>query len=121
MATINKTNNAKKNTNKSPVGTMPKDKITRYKLHGNFSAERGKFVSRNTKKVAQSIRMISTYRMFAHGVTTNVVPSQLKQVAHYFLTPMSRADSDNAKDRKGLEVAAVDNTAAIDNTSDAAE
>jgi hypothetical protein len=108
MATINKTNNAKKNTNKSPVGTMPKDKIVQYKLHGNFVESRPKYLSRNTKKVAQSIRAISTYRMFVHGVTTNVVPSQLKQVAHYFLTPMSRADSDNSKDRKGLETVAAE-------------
>ena len=55
--------------------------------------------------------------MFVHGVTTNVVPSQLKQVAHYFLTPMSRADSDNSKDRKGLETVAAETV----NTTEASE
>lgn len=118
MANINKTNNTKKGSNKSPVGTMPKDKIAKFKLHGNFVESRPKYTNRNTKKVAQSIRAISTYRMYVHGVTTNVVPSQLKQVAHYFLTPMSRADSDNSKDRKGIEVAVSDNN---NNNMEAAE
>ena len=115
MANINKTNNTKKGSNKSPVGTMPKDKLAKYKLSGNFVESRPKYTNHNTKRVAKSIRAISTYRMYVHGVATNVVPSQLKQVAHYFLTPMTRADSDNSKDRKTVEVENVQ--AAIEETS----
>lgn len=121
MAKINTSNTPKKNSNKNPAGTMPKDKITRFKLSGNFETDRPKVVSRNIKKVAQSVRQLSTYRMYVHGVAETKLPSQLRQTAHYFLIPMSRADSDNAKDRKGLTVEAdVNNTSAVDNTTEAA-
>lgn len=102
MANINKTNNTKKNTNKSPVGTMPKDQISRFKLHGNFSNGRSKITSRNAKRVRDFTRMVSTYRMKVHGVSETILPSQLKQVVHYFCVPMTRSDSDNSKDRKGI-------------------
>lgn len=110
MAKTNNNNNVR-GSNKQPVGTMSKEKIARFKLHGNFADNRPKVISRNTKKVAQSIRQLTTYRMYVHGVAETKLPSQLRQTAHYFLIPMSRADSDNAKDRKGLEVAIeADNT-----------
>lgn len=110
MATNTKSNNNnKKNSNKSPVGTMPKDMITRFKLHGNFEADRPKANSRNSKVVRKFSRMISTYRMKVHGVAETKLPSQLRQVAHYFAIPMSRADSDNSKDRKGLDVSVESN------------
>jgi hypothetical protein len=111
MANINKTNNSKKNTNKSPVGTMPKDQISRFKLHGNFENDRPKVISRNTHRVKQLSRLVSTYRMKVHGVAETKLPSQLKQVVHYFCVPMTRSDSDNSKDRKGINVETVENNA----------
>lgn len=115
MSNNNKTNNnTKKNSNKSPVGNMPKDKIARFKLSGNIStSENGsKYTTHNTTRIAKSVRLLSTYRMHAHKVAETKLPASLKQSVHYFLTPMSRGDSDNAKDRKGLEavVESVDNT-----------
>ena len=116
MANINKSNNNttnKKGSNKTPVGNMPKDKIARFKLSGNISTSEngGKYTTYNTSRIAKSVRLISTYRMHAHKVAETKLPSSLKQSVHYFLTPMSRGDSDNTKDRKGIEtvVEAQDN------------
>ena len=113
MAKIDNTNNAKKNSNKNPIGTMPKDKLIRFKLNGNIDNP-GEYKHRSladVKKVAKSARAMHTYRMYVHGCVEPRLPSSLRRTVHYFLTPMSRSDSDNSKDRKGLDVAVeADNT-----------
>ena len=110
MAKINNTTN-KRNSNNMPVGTMPKDKLQRFKLNGNID-EPGEYKVRSiadVKTVARSARAVHTYRMYVHGCVEPRLPSSLRRTVHYFLTPMSRADSDNAKDRRGIEVEAVQN------------
>jgi hypothetical protein len=43
-----------------------------------------------------------------HGVShTGKLPSSLRSTVHYFQVPMRRSDSDNNKDRKGIEAASV--------------
>lgn len=111
MAKIDNTNNTKKNSNNMPKGTMPKDKLTRFKLKGNID-EPGEYKHRtisDVKLVARSARAIHTYRMYVHGCVEPRLPSSLRRTVHYFMTPMSRADSDNSKDRKNIVVEA-DNT-----------
>ena len=109
MANIKKSNNEQKNSNLQPKGTMPADKLKQFKLLGNLQ-EPVIYVTRNSKKIAQSVRAISTYRMLVHGVNTHRLPASLRSSVHYFAVPMSRADSDNARDRKGLET----NNAAVE-------
>jgi hypothetical protein len=104
MANI-KTNKEHKNSNKQPKGTLPADKLKQFKLHGNLQ-EPVIYVTRNTKKIAQSVRAIAAYRAAVHNVThTGKLPACLRTSVHYFQVPMSRADSDNARDRKGIETA----------------
>lgn len=106
MSKIDNNNNAKKNSNKNPVGYMPKDKLARFKLTGNIDNP-GEYKVRSladVKIVARNIRALHTYRMHVHKCVEPKLPSSLKRSVHYFLTPMSRADSDNAKDRKGFVV-----------------
>ena len=105
MANI-QTNNEKKNNNKQPKGTMPADKLKQFKLLCNLK-DPVSYVTRDTKKIAQSVRAISTYRMIVHGVNTHKLPASLRSTVHYFQVPMNRSDSDNARDRKGLETEAV--------------
>jgi hypothetical protein len=119
MAKIDKSNNntntSKRNSNNVPKGTMPKDKLVRFKLKGNIDNP-GDYKHRSiadVKKVAKSARAVHTYRMYAHGCVEPRLPSSLRRTVHYFLTPMSRADSDNSKDRK--DIAPVDNSPAEDN------
>jgi hypothetical protein len=119
MAKIDKSNNnsntSKRNSNNMPKGTMPKDKLVRFKLTGNIDNP-GNYKHRSiadVKIVARSARAISTYRMYVHGCMENKLPSALRRSVHYFLTPMSRADSDNSKDRK--DIVPVDNSPAEDN------
>ena len=103
MAKIDKNNTSqKRNSNKMPKGTMPKDKLTRFKLTGNIDNP-GDYKHRTiaeVKKVAKSVRALHTYRMYVHGCMEPKLPSSLRRTVHYFLTPMSRMDSDNSKDRK---------------------
>ena len=99
------TNNEKKNNNKQPKGTMPADKLKQFKLLGNLK-EPSIFVTHNTQKIARSVRAISAYRMLVHGVNTHKLPASLRSAVHYFQVPMSRSDSDNNKDRKGIEAVA---------------
>lgn len=97
----NNTNN-KRGSNKMPIGTMPKDKLIRFKLKGNIENP-GDYKHRtlaDVKLVARNARAISTYRMYVHGVNEIRLPSSLRRTVHYFLTPMSRGDSDNSKDKK---------------------
>ena len=101
MAKIN-TSKTDKNSNVQPVGTMPADKLKQFKLTGNLKNP-VIYKTRDTAKIAKSVRAISTYRMLAHGVTTHRLPSCLRSSVHYYLVPMSRSDSDNSKDRKGLD------------------
>jgi hypothetical protein len=103
------TSNTKRGSNKQPIGTMSKEKLSRFKLKGNIDNP-GEYKVRSmadVKKVASSVRMLHTYRMYVHGCVEPKLPSSLKRSVHYFLTPMSRGDSDNAKDRKGFEQAAT--------------
>lgn len=108
MAKIENNTNAKKNSNKNPIGTMPKDKLTRFKLSGNIDNP-GEYKHRtmaDVKIVARNARALHNYRMYVHKCMEPKLPSALKRSIHYFLTPMSRMDSDNSKDRKGLVVEA---------------
>lgn len=110
MAKIEKTNSStKKNSNKQPKGTMPKDKLARFKLTGNLESP-SVVISRDTKRVAKSIRAISTYRQLAHCSSETKLPASLRMSAHYFLVPMSRSDSANSSDNRDKSTA-VDNTA----------
>lgn len=93
-----------KNSNKMPKGTMPKDKLARFKLNGNID-EPGDYKHRtisDARIVARSARSVHNYRLYVHGCTEKRLPSSLRRSVHYFLTPMSRMDSDNVKDRKGF-------------------
>ena len=106
MAKIDKNNNSqKRNSNNMPKGTMPKDKLTRFKLTGNIDNP-GDYRVRSiadVKTVARSARAVKNYRMYVHGCMESKLPSSLRRTVHYFLTPMSRADSDNSKDRRGMD------------------
>ena len=112
MAKIINSNNAeKRNSNKQPIGTMPKDMLARYKLTGNIENP-GEYKVRSmadVKIVARNARAISTYRMYVHKTNESKLPSSLKRTLHYFLTPMSRADSDNIKDKKSASFEAEAN------------
>jgi hypothetical protein len=103
MAKIDNNNtNNKRNSNKMPIGTMPKDKLTRFKLKGNIDNP-GDYKVRtmaDVKIVARNARALHTYRMYVHGCVEPRLPSSLRRTIHYFLTPMNRGDSDNSKDRK---------------------
>jgi hypothetical protein len=107
MAKIDNNNNAqKRNSNNNPIGTMPKDKLVRFKLKGNIENP-GDYKHRSladVKLVARSARAIHTYRMYAHGCMEPRLPSALRRSVHYFMTPMSRGDSDNSKDRRDIVV-----------------
>lgn len=97
------TNNEKKNSNKQPKGTMPLDKLKQFKLQGNLE-EPVIYTTHNTKKIATSVRAIAAYRLAVHGVIhTGKLPASLKSTVHYFQVPMSRSDSDNSRDRRGVE------------------
>jgi hypothetical protein len=109
MAKIDKTE--KRNSNKMPKGTMPKDKLVRFKLNGNIDNP-GEYRHRtiaDVKIVARSARAVHNYRMYVHGCVEPRLPSSLRRTVHYFMTPMNRGDSDNAKDRRGAEVDNVQN------------
>ena len=101
MAKTNSNNTQKKNTNCQSYGTLPKDKLAQNKLNGNISSNR--VISKNTKLVKKFVESIKHYRQYVHGVQTNKLCSSLKNTAHYFTLPMSRVDSDNPRDRRGLE------------------
>ena len=107
MAKIeNNSSNNKKNSNKQPIGTMPKDQLARYKLTGNIENP-GDYKIRSMadiKIVARNARAISTYRMYVHKTNESRLPSSLKRTLHYFLTPMSRGDSDNSKDKRAAAI-----------------
>jgi len=118
MAKINNNNNVKKNSNKMPKGTMPKDKLTRFKLNGNID-EPGEYKHRtisDVKIVARNARALHTYRMYVHGCNEPRLPSSLRRTVHYFLTPMSRSDSDNPKDKKFIVEASNDSSTENVNT-----
>lgn len=104
MATIQKTQT--KGSAFSCKGTMPPDKLKQFKLTENLK-KYDRIVCRNDKLVRDFVRKYSTYRMFAHKVATTYLPASIKYTAHYFSVPLTRSDSDNPKDRKGLDVAAV--------------
>jgi hypothetical protein len=102
MANI-QTNKQHKNSNKQPKGTLPADKLKQFKLNGNLQ-DPTIYVTRNIKKIAQSVRATAAYRAAVHGVThTGKLPASLRTTVHYFQVQMSRADSDNSRDRKGIE------------------
>ena len=104
MAKIN--NTEKRNTNRSPKGTMPKDMLNKFKLKGNL-ADPPIYVTRDARKIARSVRMVSTYRQLVHGAPPKL-PSSLRTLVHYFLVPLSRTDSDNPRDNNAAAV--INNT-----------
>ena len=102
MANI-QTKKEHKNSNKQPKGNMPMDKLKQFKLHGNLQ-EPAIYVTHNTKKIAASVRAIAAYRLAVHGVVhTCKLPASLRSTVHYFQVHMSRSDSDNSRDRRGVE------------------
>jgi hypothetical protein len=99
-------NTKTRGSNKQPKGTMPADMLVRYKLKENLK-DSTRFVSRNSSVVKKFSRMISTYRVYVHGAQSTKLPACLRSTAHYFSVPLTRADSDNARDRRGLETEVV--------------
>jgi hypothetical protein len=95
MAKIDKyTTNNNRGSNAQPIGTMPKDKLTRFKLKGNIDNP-GDYKHRSmadVKLVARSARAIKTYRMYVHNCVEPRLPSSLRRSVHYFMTPMSKYD-----------------------------
>ena len=104
MAKTTNNNTEKKNSNRQPSGTMPKDKLAQHKLKGNIAYSE-RIVSGKSKLVKKFVESIKHYRQYAHGVQTNKLASSLRMSAHYFTIPMSRSDSDNPRDKRGLDVA----------------
>ena len=106
MAKIDKnTTNNNRGSNAQPIGTMPKDKLTRFKLKGNIE-QPGEYKHRtmaDVKLVARSARAVKTYRMYVHKCVEPRLPSSLRRSVHYFMTPMSKYDgggSESVKDNK---------------------
>jgi hypothetical protein len=90
-------------TNITSFGTLPKDMLARYSLTGNVKNSERSVSFRNDKTVRRFTRMVSIYRVLVHKSKSISLPSPLKSTVHYFAVPMSRADSDNPRDRRGLE------------------
>ena len=102
MANI-QSNKQSKNSNKQPKGNMPMDKLKQFKLLGNLK-EPVIYVTHNTNKIARSVRALAAYRTAVHGVVhTGKLPASLRSTVHYFQVPMSRSDSDNSRDRRGVD------------------
>jgi hypothetical protein len=93
-----------------PKGTMSKVMLDRFKLKGNLPVD--VYHSRNRKAVAASARALKTYRMNVHGCNERHLPACLRHTVHYFLTQLTRYDSDNPRDRRGIEKVA-DNTTSV--------
>ena len=98
-----KIENAKHNDRYTPLGTMPPDKIKRFKLLPNLKDPLVQpSLSRNRALVKKNAQDIKHYRQHVHGVNEPRLPSCYKMSAHYFAIQHTRADSDNPRDRKGL-------------------
>lgn len=96
-------NTADTPTNITTPGTMPKDMLSRYALKGNTkNGERHKAWHADAT-VRRMSRTTSTYRLLVHGSKSIRLPASLRYGVHYFAIPMSRADSDNPRDRRGLD------------------
>lgn len=90
-----------KGSNITRPTTLSPEMLSRHKLKGNIVDGQRYKSFRNEKKVQEFSRMISTYRVLVHGVTTeHRLASPLRSMCHYFAIPMSRMDSDNPRDRK---------------------
>jgi hypothetical protein len=114
MAKIDKnTTNNNRGSNAHPVGNMPKDKLTRFKLKGNIDNP-GDYKHRtmaDVKLVARSARAIKTYRMYVHKCVEPRLPSSLRRSVHYFMTPMSKYDggATESKSNNTKDITTVDN------------
>ena len=93
-------------SNITSFGTMPKDMLSRYALPGNVKNGTRSISFRNDRAVRRLTRLASNYRLLVHKSQSISLPSPLKSTVHYFAIPMSRADSDNPRDRRGLDKAA---------------
>ncbi len=109
MAKTNIKNNTKGKNNMSK-GTMPNDKLVRFKLKGNSAEPFTGKATRSDKTVRRLCRMLRNYRAYVHACYEPKLPSALRQSVHYFSVPMTRADSDNAKDKRGLDVSVEQTT-----------
>ena len=120
MAKIDKnTTNNNRGSNAQPIGTMPKDKLIRFKLKGNIDNP-GDYKHRtmaDVKLVARSARAIKTYRMYVHKCVEPRLPSSLRRSVHYFMTPMSKYDGA-ATDSKSNNIS---NNNAVDNSAEYAD
>ncbi len=119
MAKIDKTNNNNRGSNANPIGNMPKDKLTRFKLKGNIE-QPGEYKHRSmadVKLVARSARAIKTYRMYVHKCVEPRLPSSLRRSVHYFMTPMSKYDG-GATEAKSNNIS---NNNAVDNSAEYAD
>ena len=92
-----------KGTAFTPKGTMQKDKLARFGLVGNSPFATDYKAYRAERTVRKLCKMISTYRQNVCGVNERKLPVALVYIAHYFAIPMTKADSDNPKDRRGLD------------------
>ena len=116
MAKIDKYQTTTRGNNNNPIGTMPKDKLLRFKLKGNIDNP-GDYKHRSmadVKLVARSARAIKTYRMYVHKCVEPRLPSSLRRSVHYFMTPMSKYDGaggESVKDNKS-NIAAAHNESA---------
>ena len=97
---INKT----KGSSNMPKGTMPNDMLARFKLGANLKEPFVGNSFRNEKAVKKHSRMLKTYRLYVHKCYENRLPSCLKRSVHYFCVPMSKSDSDNARDKRNVSL-----------------
>jgi len=75
-------------------GTMPNDKLMRFKLNGNFNNDEYGKSYKNDGKVKRLSRIIHGYRLFSHGCIEPRLSSNMRQLVHYFCIPMSK-DNNN--------------------------
>lgn len=98
-----KIDNKKSNDNYSLKGTMPPDKIKRFKLPPNLSNSLVDYtIGRDRVLVKKNVQDIKAYRQTVHGVYEKKLPASLLKTAHYMTIQHTRGDSDNPRDRKGL-------------------
>jgi hypothetical protein len=92
-----------KGTAFTPKGTMPKDKLLRFGLVGNSPFPVDYKAYRADRTVQRLCKIIGTYRQCVQGNNEPRLPKALVYIAHYFAIPMTKADSDNPKDRRGID------------------
>ena len=89
--------------------TMPADMLRKHKLPKDIAVTEKYRSFRNSRGVRRLTRMANTYRLLVHGVVTpHRLAAPLRSTVQYFASHSSRADSDNPRDRKGLNTETVE-------------